>query len=276
MKFFGRRLLNRYGSKVVVYLAAVAISLWVLIPMLLLILAALMPSEEIYQWPRPLAPGRLTIENLAFFFRAHGVVDSTVNSIIVGLLTVALSLIIGAPAGYALSRFRFRGRELFRLGILTTRMFPVMILSIPLAVIYIKLGLYDTLLGVTFMHTVIALPFAVLITASIFAGIPKEMEEMAMILGCSYPGAFVRVVLPIALPGLAAAAMFAFVISWNETFAASLLTARNPTLPAMVVFGLDVSPLNYRFAAGLFMIVPAWIFIFITRKYLIGMWGKTS
>jgi multiple sugar transport system permease protein len=98
------------------------------------------------------------------------------------------------------------------------------------------------------------------------------MEESAMVEGCSRFGAFIRIVLLLALPGLAAAAMFAFVISWNEVSAAAILTARNPTFPTAVLIGLEVSPLYYRFAAALLMILPALVFIFITRKYLVRMW----
>ena len=82
--------------------------------------------------------------------------------------------------------------------------------------------------------------------------------------------------MPLALPGLAAAAIFTFVISWNEVFAATILTLRNRTLPAQVLSSLNDSPLYYRYAGGFFMIVPALVFIFLIRKYLLNLWGSTS
>jgi multiple sugar transport system permease protein len=82
--------------------------------------------------------------------------------------------------------------------------------------------------------------------------------------------------MPLSLPGLAAAAIFTFVISWNEVFAATILTLRNRTLPAQVLTGLNDSPLYYRYAGGFFMIVPALIFIFLIRKYLLNLWGSIS
>ncbi len=94
-----------------------------------------------------------------------------------------------------------------------------------------------------------------------------------MTLGCSRLGAFVRVALPLALPGLAAAAMFTFVISWNEVFASAILTVRNRTLPAQVLTSLEVAPLDFRFAGGFFMIIPALIFMALARRYLFQMWG---
>jgi multiple sugar transport system permease protein len=94
-----------------------------------------------------------------------------------------------------------------------------------------------------------------------------------MTLGCSRFTAFLRIALPLALPGLAAAAIFTFVISWNEVFAASILTLRQRTLPAQVLSALTQSPLYFKFAGGLFMVTPAIVFIFFMRRYLLNLWG---
>lgn len=251
------------------------IGAWVLLPLVLIALAAFTPRAQLYAWPRPLLPEPWSLETMRFFLRAQGVLPSAVNSLLVAGLTIVLTIAIGAPAGYALSRFRFPGREGFRLGILATKMFPATILAVPLAVSFIRWGLYDTLLGVAIVHTAQALPFAVVITMSVFMGVPLELEEAAMTLGCSRLQAFRRVALPIALPGLTAAAIFTFVLSWNEVFAATILTLRNRTLPALVMnaIGAAGAPIDYRFAAGFFMIVPALIIILIVRRYLLTLWG---
>jgi multiple sugar transport system permease protein len=259
--------------------AVVLIAAWVLLPLLLIALASFATRSQIYAWPRPLLPSPWSLETIGFFFRAQGVLGSTVNSLFVAALTIVLSVAIGAPAGYALARFSFRGKDGLRLAILGTKMFPATILAVPLAVTFITWGLYDTLLGVAFVHTALALPFAIVITTSVFAGVPVDLEEAAMTLGASRLQAFRRVALPIALPGLAAAAIFTFVLSWNEVFAASLLTLRNRTLPALVMSAIgglgSGAPLDYRFAAGFFMIVPALIIILIIRRYLLTLWGVT-
>ena len=100
-------------------------------------------------------------------------------------ITVALSLLLGAPAGYALARYNFRGKDSFRLLVLLTRAFPLAILALPLTVSFIRLGLYDTVIGVGLVHTVLALPFAALVTQGIFLGVPRELEEAAWVFGCS-------------------------------------------------------------------------------------------
>ena len=157
------------------------------------------------------------------------------RSVQVAVITLVISLAIGVPAGYAIARFAFRGADAFRLTIVSTRAFPIVILAIPLSVTFIRWGIDDSVLGVAIAHTALALPFAVLTTSSVFAGISEEYEEAAMTLGCSRLTAVWKVILPLALPGLAAAAIFVFIISWNDVFAASVLTLRHRTLPAQVL-----------------------------------------
>ncbi len=248
-------------------------ALWTLIPLILIALAAFTSRSELYSWPRTFIPQELSLESFMYFANAYGVIDATLRSIFVALITIGISLLIGAPAGYALARFQFRGREAFRLGILMTRMFPTSLLAIPLAIMYINFNLYDTLLGISLMHVSLALPFVVLTTTSLFMKIPYDLEEAAMTLGCSRMGAFVRICLPMVTPGLVAAAIFTFVVSWNEVYAASVLSVQNRTLPAHIMATLQASPLNFKFAGGFFMTIPALVFIFIIRKRLLNMWG---
>ena len=103
----------------------------------------------------------------------------------VAIITIVISSVIGAPAGYALARFNFRGRDVFRLVIVSTRAFPIVILSIPIAVAYIQLGINDNVFSLALMHCALALPFTVLVTSSVFAGVPRDLEEAAETLGCS-------------------------------------------------------------------------------------------
>jgi multiple sugar transport system permease protein len=209
-----------------------------------------------------------------FFLNSKGVYSSALNSLIVGILTLVLSLLIGAPAGYAIARYVFRGRDSYKILILTTRSFPIVILSIPLAVTFLNFGLYDTLIAVAIVHTALALPQTILITSSIFVAVPKELEEAAVTLGCNRMQAFTKIVLPMSLPGLAAASIFAFVLSWNEVFAATILTVQNRTLPAQVLTSLSNSSLPLRYAGGFVLIVPSLLFILLIRRYLLNMWGR--
>ena len=260
-------------DRALLYGAAVLLALWTLGPVYLIALAAFSERNAIYQYPKSFLPTSFSTETMSFFVNSAGVLPSVRNSLIVALGTIVLGLAVGAPAGYALARFRFAGRDLFQIGVLVSKMFPIAILSIPLAVTFIDLGLYDTLLAVILVHTAMVLPFVVIVTSGVFVGVSRELEEAAMTLGTSRFGAFTRVALPLALPGLAAAAIFAFVTSWNEVFAATILTVRNTTLPAQVLGSLNISPLYFRFAGGFFLIIPSLFFIFFMRRYLFNLWG---
>ena len=256
-----------------VYAAAVALlCAWVLVPIYFLFVNTLSSPEAVSSFPKSFVP-EFDFGSLEFFARFQGMVDALVNSVLVAGLTMILSILIGAPAGYALSRFDFRGKETFRVLILMTRAFPLPLLALPLAVMFIRVGLDDTVLGLALVHTTLAIPFAVLITYSLFSGIPLELEEAAWTLGCTRLTAFTKVVLPLILPGITASAIFAFVISWNEVFAAAVLTIENRTLPAFLLQSLGESPLHLKFAGGFILVVPALIFIFAVRKYLFAMWG---
>jgi multiple sugar transport system permease protein len=223
-------------------------------------------------FPKAYVP-EFNFESIEFFMEFAGMTSALWNSVQVATLTMIMSILVGAPAGYALSRFEFKGKEIFRILILLTRAFPLPLLALPLAVLFIRTGLDDTIFGLALVHTTLAVPFAVLITFSLFSSIPMELEEAAWTLGCNRLSAFIKVVLPLILPGITASAIFAFVISWNEVFAAAVLTIENRTLTAFLLQNLDTSALHLKFAGGFILVVPALIFIFAVRKYLFAMWG---
>jgi multiple sugar transport system permease protein len=259
------------------FIAGVALlCAWTIVPIYLVALGGMGGEAAVYAWPKPFWPLSWSARNLLAFLAIAGIWPAMLRSVEVAALSMGFSIALGAPAGYALARFAFAGANLYRLAILLTRAFPVGILALPLAVSYVRLGLYDTALGVALIHTALALPFAVLVTSSLFLGIPRELEEAAWVFGCSGFAAFRRVLLPLALPGIAATAIFAFVISWNEVFAASVLTLRHKTLTAFLLSVLSESPLQAQFAGGFLLIVPSVVFIFLVRRYLFAMWGIAS
>jgi multiple sugar transport system permease protein len=265
---------ERLVGRGLTYVAATLLALFVLAPIYLIAVSAFTPRENAFDYPRSVIPSEVSIDTILFFINASGVMDSFWRSVIVAVITLVLSLLIGAPAGYAIARYGFRGRSAYRLTILSTRAFPIVILAIPLAVTYRVWGINDTVIGVALMHTALALPFTVLITSSVFISVPRELEEAAQTLGCNPLQAFIRVSLPLTLPGLAAAAIFTWVLSWNDVFAAVILTLQNPTLPAKILTALTQSPIYYQFAAGFVMLVPSLVVIFFIRKYLLGLWGR--
>ena len=260
------------ASRALYIASIILLCAWVIVPIYFLFINTLSSPASVSSFPKSFIP-EFDLGALTFFANFAGMLEALKNSILVATLTMFMSIIIGAPAGYALSRFDFRGKHLFRLLILLTRAFPLPLLALPLAVFFIRTGLDDTIIGLSLVHTTLALPFSVLITFSLFAGIPLELEEAAWTLGCTRFSAFRKVIWPLILPGITASAIFAFVISWNEVFAAAVLTIENRTLTAFLLQNLDTTALYLKFAGGFILVVPALIFIFAVRKYLFAMWG---
>lgn len=260
-----------------VYTIAAIIVGWILLPIAYTMLASFADIRDYYA---RVIPRRFTLKYYEEYFRL-GVIEALVRSVQVGLATVALSFALGLPAGYAIGRLNFKGRDALKMTIIFLRVFPIAVMAVPLAVTYIRLGLYDTMFGIALAHTAIALPFVILITSSIFVSVPKDLEEAGYIFGMSGVQVFLRITLPLAAPGLAAAAMFTFLISWNEVVAATILSYVNRTLPATVlspyVMGTGGElPDPYKFAAATIMIIPALVFMAYVRKYLIAMWGAAG
>jgi multiple sugar transport system permease protein len=251
------------------YAGALLLAAWVLFPMYLLTVGAFSDQTAIYHYPKSLFP-HFSLGTMRFFLDSQGVPAALGRSGIVAGITAALSMLVGTPAGYAIARFRFRGRDSYRVTIVSTRAFPVVVLSIPLAVFFLQWGIYDSVWAVALMHTALTLPFVVLITSGVLAGVPVDLEEAAQVFGCTRVGAFIRVVVPLTVPGLAAAAVFAVLTSYNEVFAASILTLEHPTLPALVLSALTLSPDAYKFAAAWLLMAPTFVFIFLIRRYILG------
>ena len=270
-----RPLAARRRDRALLQLACVLITLFMATPIYLIALAAMSSRESLQQFPLSFIPDHFSLETMQTFLASTGILGALINSVQVGIFTLVLSLLVGVPAGYAVARYAFPGREPYQLFLLFTRALPIVVLSVPLAQLFLQTGLYDSALAVILLHTALALPTTILITASVFLGVPRDVEEAARIFGCTPVQAFLKVVLPMAIPGIAAASIFTFVMSWNEVLGASILTLNQRTLPAQVLSSLSESPLAYRFAGGFLLVVPALVFIYFMRRYLTNMWGST-
>jgi multiple sugar transport system permease protein len=257
------------------YAVGIIIAAWILLPLYLITSMALTTPETVRSYPKGVLPFiPFSFDTLEFFLNSEGIVPGLINSVTVAVLTVILVTLIAAPAGYAISRYLFRGRDLFRMGILATRAFPGIVGIVPLVVIFLRLGLHDTIFGLALVYTAGNLPTSILIIGSVFASIPYEMEEAAMVFGATPLQAFRRVLLPLVLPGIVASSAFAFVGAWNEVFLAAMMTVHNRTLPARVLVAKGELP--YTFAGGFFMLLPSVVFMFFIRRHLLSMWGQFS
>jgi len=212
---------------------------------------------------------------ILFFQVVNGAPKAVLNSLMVAGATMLISLTIGGMGGYAFARYFFKGKNILKLSVLFVRMFPAVSLAIPMVIILAKMGLYDQPLGLSLVYSVGQISLSIWITASVFMAIPVSLEEAAMIFGTTRAGAFWHVTLPLALPGLAACAMYSFIGSWNEVISAVVLTQFNPTFPVVVYKALVGSQgqINLITAGSVAQALPAIIFTLIIRKYIIQMWG---
>lgn len=259
-----------------IYALAGVIALWVLLPIWLVATLAFSTPANVRSFPKDAFPSPVSTETIEFFLSTPGILRAAGNSILVAVLTLIISTVIAVPAGYAIARYVFRGRDTIRLAILSVRAFPVVVLAVPLAVVFLRLGMFDQPYSLALMHTALTLPTTILVISSIFMSVPYELEEAAQVFGCTPIQAFRNVVLPLALPGIAASAVLTFVLSWNEVFAATMLTLINRTLPAEILYALNKSGDPFKFAGAFLMLIPALIFIFFIRRYLFNMWGSIN
>ena len=194
------------------------------------------------------------------------------NSLVIAVGTTVGSLVLGTLAGYGFARFRFRGSSTVRFLVLVTRMAPRMVLVVPYYLLMQKLGLLDTYTGLLIAYVSFALPFTIWLLIGFFVDVPLEVEEAAMIDGCGRLGVLLRVVIPIAAPGLVVAAIFAFLVSWNEfLFALILSGVEAKTLPVVIAgFSTDVGPLYGEMSAAAVMVMlPNIVMTLVLQRYLV-------
>ncbi len=209
-----------------------------------------------------------------FFYMPFG--TYTLNSLIVATSATVIALSVGSLAAFAFSRFHFPGKRFFLLVFLLSQMLPGSSVIIPLFQFLNAAGLYDTHAGLILVHSAVLLPFVIWLLYGFFQAIPKEVEDAALIDGCSRMEALWKIILPLALPGLGATALFAFLGSWNEFFFALILTSSDATKTIPVGIGLFVGEYNdiwnqMAASAVLFSVPPLVLFALMRKTFVKGL-----
>mgnify|MGYP004704390853 CR=1 FL=1 len=215
---------------------------------------------------------QLTGASYELVFRNRQLMRAMGNSIIVGLLSTSLSVGVGAMAAYAITRFRFRGRNALAYSFLVFRMLPQMSLVVALYLMFRGLGIRDTIFGISLAHSSFNVPYVIWMLIPFFTAVDKSYEEAAMVDGCSRFTIFRLVFLPLVAPGLVVAAVFAFINSWNEFLYALILTGtRARTAPVAIssLIGGDTLTWGQMCAASTVMLMPVFVFTLAMQKFLI-------
>jgi len=219
----------------------------------------------------PLWPYNPTLEQFESLLAMDSFLAATISSLQVALLSVAISLVIGTPAAFALVRYRFPGVMVLATLLISIRLFPNIVAVVPVAEVFLKLNLVNSVIGVAMAHSLLSIPYVVFIAMGVFETIPKDLEEQAQILGASKFYSFTRIILPVALPGLAAGAIYVFLLSWDEFIFSYFLLAFGDlsTLPVLLKKILSWTPQHNLLAAiSVMLSIPVIIFTFVVQKYM--------
>ncbi len=260
-------------ERIVTYVLAALIVLWVLVPFVWVILTSVKSEEQIYN-VNELLPSYITFGNYLHVLANSHFFRYFLNSIYIALLVTVISITMAMAAAYGFCRYHIFFAEKLKLGILFTKMFPGILLSVPYYVFMKQFHLIDTHAGLIIIYCSFALPFAVWNLCSFFNQIPWEVEESALVDGCNRFQAFFKTIFPIAKPGIAATSMYCFLLGWDEYMYANIFI--NSSLKKTIQVGIrdyigeystDWGPLM---AAVVLSLVPVMALFLLVQDNLVG------
>jgi len=253
-------------KKIMFTIAVVVIFGVILFPPLILFLTSLKTEVDALSFP-PKWIFRPTTKNYIDIFKDITLIKNLLNSLIVAISNTVISM-----AAYCLARFKFKGSDNIAFWMLSIRMMPPVVAIIPIYIIMRNLHLLDTNWALIIAYLTINLPFVVWMMKGFFEDIPKEIEESALVDGCSVFGVFRKIALPLVVPGLAATGIFTFIFSWNEFLMALILTGtKSVTLPVGLIGCMRETGINwgYMTSGGVMALIPVIIFTLFAQKNLI-------
>jgi multiple sugar transport system permease protein len=244
-----------------------------LFPLYWLVKIALTPERVIFTEGTQLWPSAVTLENFRTVLFHSDFLAFFSNSLMVSLGTAAATTLIAAASGYAFSRFRFSGKRLIIAVMLVTQMFPLLMIIAPIYKIVAAIGLLNSLTSLIVVYTAFNIPFATFLMQSFFDAIPKDLEEAAMMDGCTRFQALRKVIVPLTLPGLGATLGFVFTAAWSELLFALMLINSNDRMTFPVGLLTFVSKFSVDWgqmmAAGVLALVPSCLFFIFIQRYLV-------
>jgi multiple sugar transport system permease protein len=231
------------------------------------------PNVEVMKMPPDWIPQLFTFEAYLKILSSSKYLGVFINTVSVATIVTALSLFLGAMAAYALARFNFIGQRIVLMFLITTQMFPLVLLCIPYFRIFISLNLYDSLTALVIVYLTFTLPFCILMLRSYFLNIPKDIEEAAMVDGCSRIGAIFRTLVPMSWPAFIGAGLYTFLLAWNEfLFAVVLIESWGKRVLTMAIYSLlaeFITDWNTMMAFSVLASLPLIIIFVFLQKYMV-------
>jgi multiple sugar transport system permease protein len=254
------------------------LTLFALLPLWVMVTSALKPLGDVqgkFRW----FPSHLTFQAFSDMWRTIPLARYFANSIVISVSASVLSVALALLAAYAVSRYRFRGRQLFSVVVLSTQMFPGILFLLPLFVIFVNLGntlgidLYGSRPGLILTYLTFTLPFSIWMLVGYLDSVPRELDEAAAVDGCGPMSAFFRVVIPAAVPGIVAVLIYAFMTAWGEVLFASVLTDDSTRTLAVGLQGYATQNnvyWNQIMAASLTVSLPVVAGFLLLQRYLVA------
>jgi len=267
---------GRRVNNIFVYAVLVLFTVFAVYPITRVIAISLRPGDRLLTKSLALIPEDATLSTYARLFSEQPFLTWMANSLLVSIAVMIVGVGLASTAGYAFSRYKFRGRDAAMIAMITTQMFPVTMLLLPLFIMLIKLHLYDNYLGLIVAYSATALPFTTWQMKGYYDTIPFSLEEAAGLDGCSPFSTFWRIILPLAAPALVITALFSFMAAWSEYLVAAVLIQDKNlfTLP----LGLKTFASNLEVAWGLYSagavvvsIPVVLLFLFLSRWLISGL-----
>lgn len=269
----GRSAYSRFWGSVGLYAAVAVYLAFALFPIFWTLKISLTPQDLLYSEGITLWPSRVTLENFRTVLAVSDFPRYFANSVVVSVATALLVTIIATLAGYAMSRFAFRGKALVGISLLLTQTFPLVMVIPPIYRIMGQLGLTNSLTGLIIIYTAFNTAFATFLMQSFFDGIPKDLEEAAMIDGCTRSQAMRRIIVPLTLPGMGATLGFVFTAAWSELlFALMLISSEEQKTFAvglLTFIGKFAVDWGQMMAASVLALIPVCIFFAFLQRYLV-------
>ncbi|MBV9580303.1 MAG: carbohydrate ABC transporter permease [Chloroflexi bacterium] len=265
---------RRRWQLVGMYLLSALVLVFLLTPVWWILTTSIKDPADYTVWPPVIVPTRFSLEGWQTAFGQYQAGNYLRNSLIICGGATLMAMLVGTTAAYALVRFPVRGSRRLAFGILALRMFPIIALAIPLFAVFRTLGLLNTYLGLILAYQLLLVPFVVWMMRGFLADIPRELDEAALVDGCTPLGSLVRVVLPLTLPGLAATATFAALLAWNEFLTPLLFSQSARIQPVSMLVGNFVDPSRGiqwgpLSAVASVSILPMLLFALLLQKYLL-------
>lgn len=256
----------------IAYIFIIVMVFIAVMPFIYVIFTALKTMEQIYD-PEQIIPTYITFDNFYHVIFQSNFVRYFMNSVFITVLTTGICMILSTMAAYGLTRYRIFGAEAIKMGVLMTRMFPGILLCVPFYIIMKNMHLIDSYVGLVMMYISFTLPFAIWNTCAFFGTLPWELEEAAMIDGCSRLRSFFSVIIHVAKPGLFVTALLSFITSWDEYMYASIFI--NTTMKKTLQVGMQDFVGQYSVDWGLLMsavvlsLIPIFVFFALVQKNLV-------